>query len=159
MRPFAVAGFCAERNRPDQLGQIGLTLRFQAGRGPDAIFYRSILALPFSLKPLNRQPKGLTSNCGRAGGHSMMKKLLLLALIAVAREATAEDAKCVREHAAMIETIRAYARSDAGSSVSGIRSRTQMLPGRVNTELARYWDSLIMAVDATGFRRSSHRFS
>src|ERR1700731_3344915 len=43
-----------------------------------------------------------------------MKKLLLLALIAVAREATAEDAKCVREHAAMIETIRAYARSDAG---------------------------------------------
>ena len=44
----------------------------------------------------------------------MMKKLLLLALIAVAREATAEDAKCVREHAAMIETIRAYARSDAG---------------------------------------------
>ena len=31
----------------------------------------------------------------------MMKKLLLLALIAVAREATAEDAKCVREHAAI----------------------------------------------------------
>ena len=30
-----------------------------------------------------------------------MKKLLLLALIAVAREATAEDAKCVREHAAI----------------------------------------------------------
>ena len=44
----------------------------------------------------------------------MMKKLLPLALIAVAGEAPAEDAKCVREHAAMIETIRAYARSDAG---------------------------------------------
>ena len=44
----------------------------------------------------------------------MIRKLLLLALIAVAREATAEDAKCVREHAAMIETVRAYARSDAG---------------------------------------------
>ena len=44
----------------------------------------------------------------------MMKKLLVLALIAVAREATAEDAKCVRERAAMIETIRAYTRSDAG---------------------------------------------
>ena len=43
----------------------------------------------------------------------MMKKLLLLALITVAREATAEDAKCVRERAAMIETIRAYARSEA----------------------------------------------
>ena len=40
----------------------------------------------------------------------MMKKLLLLALIAVAREATAEDAQCVRERAAMVETIRAYAR-------------------------------------------------
>ena len=35
----------------------------------------------------------------------MMKKLLLLALIAVAREATAEEAKCVREHVAMVETI------------------------------------------------------
>lgn len=44
----------------------------------------------------------------------MMKKLLPLALIAVAGEAPAEDAKCVRERAAMIETIRAYALSDAG---------------------------------------------
>jgi protein-L-isoaspartate(D-aspartate) O-methyltransferase len=44
----------------------------------------------------------------------MMKKLLPLALIAVAGEATAEDATCVRERAAMIETIRAYGRSGAG---------------------------------------------
>jgi protein-L-isoaspartate(D-aspartate) O-methyltransferase len=44
----------------------------------------------------------------------MMKKLLLLALIAVAGEAAAEDAKCIRERVAMIESIRAYARSDAG---------------------------------------------
>ena len=44
----------------------------------------------------------------------MMKKLLPLALIAVAGEALAEDAKCVRERAAMIETIRAYARPNAG---------------------------------------------
>ena len=44
----------------------------------------------------------------------MMKKLLLLALIASAPGAAAEDAQCVRERAAMIETIRAYARSDAG---------------------------------------------
>jgi protein-L-isoaspartate(D-aspartate) O-methyltransferase len=42
-----------------------------------------------------------------------MKKLLPLALIAVAGEAPAEDAKCVRERAAMIETIRAYARPNA----------------------------------------------
>ena len=44
----------------------------------------------------------------------MMKKLLLLASIAVAREAMAEDAQCVRERAAMVETIRAYARSAGG---------------------------------------------
>jgi protein-L-isoaspartate(D-aspartate) O-methyltransferase len=41
----------------------------------------------------------------------MIKKLLLLALIAVADEAAAEDETCVHERAAMIETIRAYARS------------------------------------------------
>jgi protein-L-isoaspartate(D-aspartate) O-methyltransferase len=43
----------------------------------------------------------------------MMRRLLLLALMAVARQATAADADCVREHATMIETIRAYARSEA----------------------------------------------
>ena len=43
-----------------------------------------------------------------------MKKLLLLAFIAGACEATAQDAQCVSERAAMVETIRAYARSDAG---------------------------------------------
>jgi protein-L-isoaspartate(D-aspartate) O-methyltransferase len=44
----------------------------------------------------------------------MMKKLLLLAFTAVAGEAMAEDAQCVPERAAMVETIRAYARSDTG---------------------------------------------
>jgi protein-L-isoaspartate(D-aspartate) O-methyltransferase len=44
-----------------------------------------------------------------------MKTLLLLVLsmVAAAREATAQDAQCGRERAAMVETIRAYARSDA----------------------------------------------
>jgi protein-L-isoaspartate(D-aspartate) O-methyltransferase len=42
-----------------------------------------------------------------------MKKLLLLAFIAVAGEAMAQDAECVPDRAAMVETIRAYARSDA----------------------------------------------
>src|SRR5712671_7474019 len=46
-----------------------------------------------------------------------MKTLLLLVLsmVAAAREATAqEDAECARERAAMVETIRGYAaRSDA----------------------------------------------
>jgi len=38
--------------------------------------------------------------------------LLVLSMVAVAREATAQDAECVRERAAMVETIRAYAQSD-----------------------------------------------
>ena len=44
----------------------------------------------------------------------MMKKLLLLAFIAIACEAMAQDAQCVPERAAMVEVIRAYARSGAG---------------------------------------------
>ena len=43
----------------------------------------------------------------------MMKKLLLLVLMAVPREAVAEDAQCVRERAAMVETVRDYARFNA----------------------------------------------
>ena len=50
----------------------------------------------------------------------MMKKLLLFVLIAVAREAMAEDAQCVRERAAMVETIRAYARSAGVLGPQGI---------------------------------------
>ncbi len=44
----------------------------------------------------------------------MMKKLLLLAFIAVAREAMAQDAQCAPERAAMVEIIRAYARLEGG---------------------------------------------
>src|SRR5258708_36104709 len=47
-------------------------------------------------------------------GLPMMKILLLLAFIAVASDAIAQDAQCVPERAAMVETIRAYARSEAG---------------------------------------------
>src|SRR5271169_1925603 len=43
----------------------------------------------------------------------MIKKLLLLAFIAVPCEAMAQDAQCVPERAAMLETIRAYARIEA----------------------------------------------
>jgi len=42
-----------------------------------------------------------------------MKLLLLLVFVAVACEAMAQDAQCVHERAAMVETIRAYARSEA----------------------------------------------
>jgi protein-L-isoaspartate(D-aspartate) O-methyltransferase len=51
--------------------------------------------------------------------YTMMKKLLLV-WIAVAREAMAEDAQCVRERAAMVETIRAYARSAGVLGPQGI---------------------------------------
>ena len=43
----------------------------------------------------------------------MFKKLLLLAFITVAGDAMAQDAQCVGERAAMIDAIRAHARSDA----------------------------------------------
>ena len=41
-----------------------------------------------------------------------MKALLVLvmSMVAVARDAPAQDAQCVRERAAMVETIRTYAR-------------------------------------------------
>ena len=44
----------------------------------------------------------------------MVKKLLLLAFIAVAGEAMAQDAQCVTDRAAMVEIIRTHARSEAG---------------------------------------------
>ena len=71
----------------------------------------------------------------------MLKKLLLLALLAVASEATAQDGQCIRERAAMVEIIRAYARSDAsGLGLQGISEsvleamgqteRHRFIPGR-----------------------------
>ena len=46
--------------------------------------------------------------------YTAMKQLLLLTFMAVASEAVAQDAQCVPERAAMVETVRAYARSEAG---------------------------------------------
>ena len=67
----------------------------------------------------------------------MMKKLLLLVLMAVAREAMAEDAQCVRERAAMVETIRAYAQSEASLlGPQGISER--VLEAMVQTERHRF---------------------
>jgi protein-L-isoaspartate(D-aspartate) O-methyltransferase len=51
---------------------------------------------------------------GRLGAYTMMKILLPFAFLVVAREAMAqEDAQCVRERAAMVDTIRAYVRFEA----------------------------------------------
>jgi protein-L-isoaspartate(D-aspartate) O-methyltransferase len=56
----------------------------------------------------------LTANRGRAGARTMMRNLLPLALMAFASDAVAQDVSCVRERAAMLETIRTYARLEAG---------------------------------------------
>jgi protein-L-isoaspartate(D-aspartate) O-methyltransferase len=60
--------------------------------------------------------KRSTRICGSRGERTIMKTLLLvLATVVVAGEAAAQDAQCVRERAAMVETIRAYARSPGSS--------------------------------------------
>jgi protein-L-isoaspartate(D-aspartate) O-methyltransferase len=56
---------------------------------------------------------GAQAYLGNRNSHgTVMEKLSLLALIAVACEAMAQDGQCVRERAAMVETIQAYARSE-----------------------------------------------
>src|SRR5262245_12125430 len=66
-----------------------------------------------------------------------MKRLLLLAFMAVAPAAMAEDAQCVRERAAMVETIRVYARSEAAVlGPQGIAERVLETMGR--TERHRF---------------------
>jgi protein-L-isoaspartate(D-aspartate) O-methyltransferase len=67
----------------------------------------------------------------------MMKQLLLLAFIAVASEATAQDAQCVPERAAMVEVIRAYARP--GASLLGPQSISERVLAAVGqTERHRF---------------------
>jgi len=67
----------------------------------------------------------------------MLKKLLLLALLVVASEATAQDGQCIRERAAMVEIIRAYARSDA--SVLGLQGISEsVLEAMGQTERHRF---------------------
>src|SRR5262249_45296680 len=78
--------------------------------------------------------------CGRTVAYTTMKKLLPLALIAVACEAMAQDGQCVRERAAMVENIQA-ARSDLSllgpqgiseSVLEAVRQteRHRFIPGR-----------------------------
>jgi protein-L-isoaspartate(D-aspartate) O-methyltransferase len=67
-----------------------------------------------------------------------MKSLLLfvLSMVAVAREAIAQDAQCVGERAAMIETIRAYARSHAsGLGQQGLSERVLEAVGQTKRHL------------------------
>jgi hypothetical protein len=75
-------------------------------------------------------------NLGVFGAYAIMKKLLLLAFITVACEAMAQDAQCIPERAAMVETIRAYARSAAGLRPQGISERVLEAMGQ--TERHRF---------------------
>src|SRR5258706_1801095 len=81
---------------------------------------------------------GPTQNRGPIGDRTIMKTVLLLVLsmVAAAREATAqEDAQCVRERAAMVETIRAYARSDASVLGQGMSERVLEAMGQTKRHL------------------------
>jgi protein-L-isoaspartate(D-aspartate) O-methyltransferase len=69
---------------------------------------------------------------------TIMKILLLLVLsmVAVTSESTAQDAQCVSERAAMVETIRAYARSDARAlGQQGISERVLQAIGQTKRHL------------------------
>ena len=70
-----------------------------------------------------------------------MKQLLVLAFIAFASEAMAQDPQCAPERAAMVEVIRAYARSEASIlgpqgisdrilEAMGQTERHRFIPGR-----------------------------
>jgi protein-L-isoaspartate(D-aspartate) O-methyltransferase len=68
----------------------------------------------------------------------IMKILLLLlpSMFAVAREATAQDAQCAGERAAMVETIRAYARPHASVlGQQGFSERVLEAMGRTKRHL------------------------
>jgi protein-L-isoaspartate(D-aspartate) O-methyltransferase len=114
VRSCHFAAMCAERStyRPDAVMVSGL-----AEGPPDAL--GSFAGCRVSLNGDQSNPlvalKRSTRNRGPIGDRTIMKTslLLVLSMVAVAWEATAQDAQCVRERAAMVETIRAYAGSDA----------------------------------------------
>src|SRR6476620_6842829 len=95
-----------------------ISAAMRAGGPPDALrsFAGRRVSRADRSNPLVARKRS-DANRGPIGDRTIMKTLLLLVLsmAAAAREATAqEDAQCVRERAAMVETIKAYARSDAG---------------------------------------------
>ena len=62
--------------------------------------------------------------------------LLVLSVVAVAREATAQDAQCVGERAVMVETVRTYGRSHAGlAAQQGLSDRVLEAMGRTKRHL------------------------
>jgi protein-L-isoaspartate(D-aspartate) O-methyltransferase len=68
----------------------------------------------------------------------MIAKILLLHalfMVAVARDAAAQEAECVRERAAMLETIRAYARTHVALRQDGLSERVLEALGRTKRHL------------------------
>jgi protein-L-isoaspartate(D-aspartate) O-methyltransferase len=62
--------------------------------------------------------------------------LLMISMVTVAREATAQDTQCARERAAMVETIRAYARSHVSVlGQQGLSERVLEAMGRTQRHL------------------------
>jgi protein-L-isoaspartate(D-aspartate) O-methyltransferase len=108
---ISAVAMCAERSayRPDavMVSRLARARLTHCGHFLDAVFRSTVES--------TRCPQAVRANRALIGDRTIMKTLLLLVLsmVAVAREATAQDAECVRERAAMVETIRAYARSDA----------------------------------------------
>jgi protein-L-isoaspartate(D-aspartate) O-methyltransferase len=111
--PAISSAMCAERStyRPD-----AIMISRLAGGPPDALRSfagRRVSPSGWSVEA-TRCPQAVDVNRGPIGDRTIMKTLLLLVLsmVAAAREVIAQD-ECVHERAAMVETIRAYARSDA----------------------------------------------
>ena len=88
-----------------------------------------------------------------------MKTLLLLVLsmVAAAQEATAQD-ECVRERAAMVETIRTYARSDASAlGQQGLSERVLGAMGKRNAICSSLSDLAPSHTRTCRFRSASAR--
>jgi protein-L-isoaspartate(D-aspartate) O-methyltransferase len=82
--------------------------------------------------------QAVETNLGPIGGGTVVKTLVLLALlmVAVGREATAQEAQCVRERAAMVESIRSYARSHASAlGQQGMSERVLQAMGQTKRHL------------------------
>src|SRR5262245_9090399 len=84
-----------------------------------------------------RYPQAAEANREPIGDRTVMKTLLLLVLsiVIAAREATAQD-ECVRERAAMVDTIRTYARSYASAlGQQGLSERVLEVMGQTKRHL------------------------
>ena len=110
-------GFRSDPGLPENIGSRA------PGGGADAVIGETLAAPRLDLAPVLdvaieiKRRDFVTLAARRVQSRDVlgpiMKKLLLLAFVIVAFESMAQDAQCVSERAAMIETIRAYARSEA----------------------------------------------